>query len=164
MKRVTKPTVDIASILQKRKKQRLSKFLLQWTLFVGLLASLIYGGFQFALPWHWQLFFRWLVRGGDVRTIPSSVQRELSILCYTAARNGHVDGYQASPQISYSLGMFQCLPSKYEDSWIIHDIYGFDSTREAMKGTPIAAILIKLVGQDYTFQIDAAIPKKISQN
>ncbi|PSF39123.1 hypothetical protein C7H19_03215 [Aphanothece hegewaldii CCALA 016] len=120
----------------------------------------MYLGFQFALPWHWQLFFRWLVRGGDVNTIPTSLAQELNNLCQTANRSHHVNGYNGSKAIAYSLGKFECKLSRDQKFWLIYDIYGFDSTKEAMKGTPIAVLMIKLAGQDYTYKIKASIPKK----
>lgn len=99
---------------------------------------------------------------GDVNTVPPSLERELNILCYSANRSGLVNGYQGSEAISYSLGKFECRQSKYEDRWLIHDDYGFDSTREAMKGSPLAVVLIKLAGQDYTYQINVSIPKRFN--
>lgn len=155
---MSKPTLDISSILQKKQKQKIVKPL-QWTLILGLLAILIYAGFQFALPWHWQLFFRWLTRGGEVKTIPKSLHQELNNLCKTASRSNYVNSYQGSLEISYSLGKFECRTSRDQEHWIIYDTYGFDSTREAMKGSIIAVLLIKVAGQDYTYQINASIPK-----
>lgn len=158
MKIVNKPPPDISSVLQKKQKQKIFKPL-QWILWLSLLIGLIYGSFQFALPWHWQLFFRWLVRGGEVKTIPTSLHQELNNLCKTANRSNHVNGYQGSPAISYSLGKFECRISRDQEYWIIHDIYGFDSTKEAMKGSIFAVLLIKVAGQDYTYEINALIPK-----
>jgi hypothetical protein len=155
---VKKLTPDISSILQKKQKQKNVKPL-QGTIIIGLLIGLIYAGFSFALPWHWQLFLRWLVRGGEVKTIPTSLHQELNNLCKTANRSNYVNGYNGSKAIAYSLGKFECRLSRDQAHWVIHDLYGFDSTREAMKGSLIAVLLIKVVGQDYTYQINASISK-----
>lgn len=159
MKSVNKLKINLSSILQKKQKQQVFKPL-KWTIILGLFAGLIYTGFQFAVPWHWQLFLRWLVRGGDVNTVPTSLSQELNNLCQTANRSNHVNGYNGSIEIAYSLGKFECRLSRDQQYWLIHDVYGFDSTREAMKGTPIAFLLIKLAGQSYTYQINAIVPRR----
>lgn len=159
MKNEAKPKLNLSSILLKKQKQTVFKPF-KWTIVLGLFVGLIYAYFQFALPWHWQLFLRWLVRGGDVNTVPTSLYQELNNLCQTANRSNHVNGYNGSLEIAYSLGKFECRLSSDQQYWLIYEVYGFDSTREAMKGTPIAFLLIKLAGQNYTYQINAIVPRR----
>lgn len=159
MKSENKTNLDLSSILKKKHKQRVS-FVWQWTIILGLFVGLIYAGFQMTLPWHWQLFFHWLRRGGNIYAIPTHLESEINILCQTADRSYHVNGYQGSSEIAYSLGKFECRPSSDQKYWLIRDVYGFNSTTEAMKGSPIAVLLIKLVGQNYTYQINASFPRR----
>lgn len=95
---------------------------------------------------------------GDVTEIPKRLYPELSQLCYTADASGVVNGYQASDEIAYSLGKFECRRSLSENRWIVRDIYRFGSLSEAKAGTPLAVFLVKLVGTDYFYFIDASFP------
>lgn len=149
-----KPTSDLTRRIQRKRQRKLFKLTLILVL-GGLLVSWL-PSLRTQLPWHWQLFLRWLTHGGDVTEIPKRLYPELSQLCHTANNSGVVNGYQASDEIAYSLGKFECRRLRYENRWIIRDIYRFGSLSEAKAGTPFAVFLVKLVGTDYFYFIDAS--------
>ena len=117
------------------------------------------------LPWHWQLFLNWLVRGGDVTSIPVHLYPEIRELCQAKDSNGQVNGYQSSPEIAYGLGRFECRSLGNSRDWEISDKYGFAQVSEAAAGTQIAEVLVALVGTDYFYEIRGTIPEeKLSSN
>ncbi|ACK69387.1 conserved hypothetical protein [Gloeothece citriformis PCC 7424] len=110
------------------------------------------------LPWHWQLFIKWLFRQGDVTSIPEKFYPELNYLCYTQNGKGLVSSYEASQELAYSLGKFKCQLSEDKNYWIIHDTYTFSHPDEASPGSLLAIVLVSIVGVDYSYNIDAIIP------
>ncbi|WP_013324555.1 hypothetical protein [Gloeothece verrucosa] len=110
------------------------------------------------MPWHWQLFLRWLVRGPDVSSIPERLYPELNILCYSADKKGRVNGYKGSKEIAYALGNFDCERSPDGQYWIIQDTYSFAVPGEAGPGSPLAIFLVSMVGTNYSYQIQGIVP------
>lgn len=151
-----KPRTDLVHHLQKTRRQNTLKVIL-WPSIVILSIGLVFYGLTH-LPWHWQLFIRWLIRGGDVTYIPERFSKELSTLCYTGSPNGKVDGYQGSLEIAYALGSFQCKRSSDRGYWIIEDTYTFARSEEASGGTQLAVLLVAVVGTDYSYKIEGIIP------
>lgn len=123
----------------------------------GVIGTSLY--LYFGIPWHLKLFTYWLLRKTEITEIPTHLHSELDQLCRTADSTGQVNGYKGSEEIKYGLGEFQCKSSENGLSWVIHDTYGFDNT-EALSGTQLAEFLVELWGKDYTYKINAVIPKK----
>ena len=77
-------SLDLASRLrakQRRPWPNLALFLVSGVLLsAGVLAFASAG-----LPWHWQLFGRWLTRQGELTEIPAHLHSELRHLCQAAA-------------------------------------------------------------------------------
>ncbi len=137
---------------------------LKLALIIGLILIIGKGLFSIvSLPWHWQLFSHWLQRKGELQEIPVSLYQELNRLCLNADKNGQVDGYNASREVAYGLGHFQCLPTQDNKGWVIRDKYAFNDSAEALAGTQLAEFLINVWGSDYTYDIRATIPK-VTQN
>jgi hypothetical protein len=151
------PRPDLASHLQAKQRQpllNLGWFTIGGVLLVtGVLALLVLG-----LPWHWQLFGRWLLRQGSLTEIPSHLYPELNSLCQAAPASGEIDSKYASPEIAYGLGRFKCLRSPHGPYWVIEDFYGFNSPSEAAAGSQLSELLVALMGTDYFYEIKAYIP------
>ena len=145
--------LDLSNHLKKKEKNRQIKPVILISL--GLLLILL----SHNLPWHWQLFIRWIFRQGDVTEIPKGLYQPLNDLCYTASSNGYVDGYQGSAEIAYSLGKFECRISPQGNSWIVRDIYQFNNIQETKAGWPLSILIVKLLGINYAYKIEASIPK-----
>lgn len=113
------------------------------------------------LPWSFQLFFRWVLRGGDLDTIPEKFHAELSAMCNNLAdENGVIKGieYSKNIEIAESLGTFQCKRVNGGQEWLIRDHKSFTSSEEAIVGTGIAEFLVMILGTDYSYNIEARIP------
>ncbi|WP_332863340.1 hypothetical protein [Pannus brasiliensis] len=113
------------------------------------------------LPWSFQLFLRWVFRGGDLDTIPAKFHAELNEMCYKAAdENGVVKGreYSNNIEIAESLGTFHCKKVNGGQEWLIQDHKSFASADEAILGTGIAEFLVTILGTDYSYDIEARIP------
>lgn len=149
--------LNLREKLQRKQRQRWLKplYYLGGGIFVvWLTLSVLRSG----VPWHWQLFFHWLIRGGDVNSIPVHLHSEIRQLCQQSQFNGQVNGYQGTPEIAYGLGRFECRRSSRLGHWEISDQYGFAEISEAAAGTQMAEILVALVGTDYFYEIKGTIP------
>ena len=129
----------------------------------GVLGAVVLGWgiinlISLAIPWHWTLFFHWLVRGGEIKEIPTHLYPEIRELCSRAGPNGQVNGYGSKGEIAHGLGQFQCRRKENSQEWEITDRYGFSEISEAAAGTQIAEILVAVVGTDYFYKIEATIP------
>ncbi|EAZ89042.1 hypothetical protein [Crocosphaera chwakensis] len=154
---MTLKPLNLSEKLQRKQKQRWLKPL--YWLGGGMIAvCLILSALQWGVPWHWQLFFHWLVRGEDINSIPVNLHSEIREFCQQSQSNGQVDGYKGSPEIAYGLGKFKCRRSSRLDQWEISDQYGFAKVEEAAAGTQMAEILVALVGTDYFYEIKGTIP------
>lgn len=154
-----RPQPDLASRLQARQRQpllNLALFAIGGVLLAGGVLALLAVG----LPWHWQLFGRWLLRQGPLTEIPPHLYPELSALCQAAAPSGLVNAENASPEIAYGLGKFQCRRSPYGLYWLIEERYGFNNPSEAAAGSQLSELLVALLGTDYFYEIKASIPVK----
>jgi hypothetical protein len=170
-----RPSVDLTSRLQSIEDQKYPKLQAwqtgakkmlwttgKWILGVGTLTAIgtaLY--LYFGVSWHTRLFSHWLLRQGDIQEVPITLHQELDQLCRAADATGQVNGYEGSTEIAYGLGHFQCLASEDGYFWTIRDTYGFDDSTEALAGTQLAEFLINLVGSDYTYEIEARIPRTI---
>lgn len=147
--------VNLASHLQKTKRRRIITLVM--LPITGILSIFIFN-ILLNLPWHTELFLRWLLRGGDVTHIPEKFYKELNELCYTSNTHGVVDGYQGSLEIAYALGKFRCHPSSDGDYWIIEDTYAFASPDEASPGSKLAVLLVSILGTNYSYKIQSIVP------
>lgn len=170
----SRPSIDLSTRLQKIEVQKYPKLntwrargrrLLivgaKWLLglsALGMIGIILY--LSVGIPWHIKLFGYWLLRKEEINSIPAYLHSELNNLCQTADNNGQVDGYQGSNEIAYGLGRFQCLASQDERAWLIRDTYGFNEEHEALAGTQLAEFLVILWGENYTYKIEAIIPRK----
>ncbi len=156
--------LNLSEKLQRKQRQRWHQpvyGLGGLSLLVLVIVSLLLWG----LPRHGQLFFHWLVRGGDVTQIPVHLHSEIRELCSQAGPNGQVNSYQSHPEIANGLGQFECRRSLSSESWEISDQYGFAKVSEAAAGTQLAEVLVALVGTNYFYQIKGTVPlKKSSTN
>ena len=159
---MTLKRLNLSQKLQRKQRQRWLKPL-YWFGGVVILAWLTLSVLRWGVPWHWQLSFHWLMRGGDVNSIPVHLHSEIRELCHQSQFNSQVNGYQGTPEIAYGLGRFQCRRSRSSDHWEISDQYGFAEVSEAAAGTQIAEILVAVVGTDYFYEIRAAIPANIKK-
>lgn len=151
--------LNLSDQLQYKQRHRRRKSF-YWLGGTFLLILVIASFLSLGLPWHWQLFLHWLFRQGHVTEIPVHLHPEIRELCRQSNPNGQVNGYQASSEIAYGLGRFDCRSSGFLESWIISDRYGFDQISESAAGTQLAEVLVAIVGTDYFYQIRGTVPLK----
>ncbi|MEA5510342.1 hypothetical protein VB715_11260 [Crocosphaera sp. UHCC 0190] len=149
--------LDLSEKLQQKQRQSQLKSV-YWLGGTSLLVLVFICFLALGLPWHWQLFFHWLLRRGDVTSIPVHLYPEIRELCQQSNKNGQVNGYHSSPEIAYGLGRFKCRRSPTAKNWEISDKYGFAEVSEAAAGTQIAELLVAVMGTDYFYEIRGTIP------
>ena len=159
---MTLKRLNLSQKLQRKQRQRWLKPL-YWLSGGMIVVWLTLSVQRLGVPWHWQLFFHWLVRGEDINSIPVHLHSEIRELCQQSKFNGQVDGYQGTPEIAYGLGRFECRRSTRLGHWEISDQYGFAKISEAAAGTQIAEMLVALVGTDYFYEIKGTIPANIQK-
>jgi hypothetical protein len=155
---MSKAKIDLTDRLQKRKRRKYKK------LAIALAVPLVLGGISFGayslLPWSFQLFLRWVFRGGDLHSIPEKFHTQLNELCRTATNSAGEVKLRNSLQnieLSDSLGSFQCTLVNGGQEWLIRDHKSFNSPDEAIMGTELAVFLASILGTDYSYDIEARI-------